>query len=328
LPEFCSPQYYMSKEDGVSQIAHILVVLDPSANGPQSAVDKAAHLAQCMDASIEMVICNVASTPHDTVIPLHAHAAAPPNARLLDLLEAYAAPARAAGLNVSHRLIHGKKSLDDSLLDYIRDSNADLVVKDTHHHSLAKRTRLTNTDWHLFRSCPVPFMLTKNRVWNQPPAIMAAVDPDHANESAVALGRDILYCSASLAGRLSGELHVIHTFIPEAFAKVVAAGQTQLTGEYSDALQLENSYKCWQLEQLVAAYGVTPDRIHIEMGAPRDCALRAVQQYHIDVMVMGASSQGRWQRMIVGRSASTLLETLPCDVLVVNPCDQTQAIPF
>ena len=157
---------------------------------------------------------------------------------------------------------------------------------------------------------------------------MAAVDPDLANEPAVALGRDILCCAASLAGRLSGELHVIHTFIPEAFAKVVAAGQTHLTGEYSDTLQLEKSYKCRQMEHLVAAYGVTRDRIHIEMGAPRDCSLRAVQQYHIDIMVMGASSNGRWQRMIVGRSASTLLETLPCDVLVVNPRNQTQAIPF
>jgi universal stress protein E len=328
LPGFRSAQYRMCKEDGVSQIAHILVVLDASANGPQSAVDKATHLARCMGASIELVICDFTSTPRDTVIPLHAQTAAPSNAKLLDLLEAYAAPVRATGLKVTHRLIHGNKLLHDSLLAYICGSNVDLVVKDAHHHSHPKQTRLTNTDWHLSRSCPVPLLLTKNRVWNQPPAIMAAVDPDHANESALALGRDILYCAASLAGRLSGELHVIHTFIPEAFAKVVASGHVHLTGEYSDTLQLENSYKCWQLEQLVAAYGVTRDRIHIEMGAPRDCSLRAVQQYHIDVMVMGASFHGRWQRMIVGRSASTLLETLPCDVLVVNPCDQTQAIPF
>jgi universal stress protein E len=318
----------MCKEDCVSQIAHILVVFDPSASGAQSAVDKATHLARSMGASIEMLICDVASTLHDTVIPLHAQAAAPSNAKLLDLLEEYAAPARAAGLKVTLRLVHGKKSLSDCLLDYIRDSNADLVVKETRNHSLVKQTLLTNTDWHLSRSCPVPLLLTKNRVWNQRPAIMAAVDPDHENEPAVALGRDILCCAASLAGRLCGELHVIHSFVPAAFAKIVAAGQTKPSAEYSDRLQLENSYKCWQMEQLVAAYGVTPDHIHIEMGAPGDCALRAARQYRIDVMVMGASSHGRWQRMIAGRTASTLLESMPCDVLIVNPCDPTQAIPF
>jgi universal stress protein E len=171
-------------------------------------------------------------------------------------------------------------------------------------------------------------LLTKNRRWGERPAIMAAVDPDEANASAFALGRDILYCAASLAGRLSGELHVIHTFIPAAFAKVVIAGQTNPTPEYSESLRLENVYKSWELEHLLAAYGVTRDHIHIAMGAPRDCSLRAVQQHHIDVMVMGALSRGRWQRMIVGRTAPTFLESLPCDVLIVNPCDQTQAIPF
>jgi universal stress protein E len=318
----------VSKEDSVSQIARILVVFDPSATRSQSAVDKATDLARSMGASIEMLIYDVASTRHDIAIPSHVRAAGPSNAKQLNLLEAYAAPARAAGLDVTLRLVHGKRALPDALLDYIRDSNADLVVKDTRHHSLAKQPLLTNTDWHLSRGCPVPLLLTKNRVWNRPPVIMAAVDPDHEDQSAVALGRDILRCAASLAGRLSGELHVIHSFIPAAFAKVVAAGQTKPSAEYSDTLHLENSYKSWQMEQLVAAYGVTRDHIHIEMGAPKDCALRAARQYHIDVMVMGASSHGRWQRMIVGRTGSTLLESMPCDVLIVNPCDPTQAIPF
>jgi len=144
------------------------------------------------------------------------------------------------------------------------------------------------------------------------------VDPDHADESVVASSRDTLYCAASLAARLSGELHVINTFIPAAFAKIVAAGQPDPTREYSDTLQLENSYKCWEMEQLVATYGVARDHIHIEMGAPSDCLLRAARRYHIDVLVMGASSLGRSQRTIVGRTASGPLEALPCDVLIVN----------
>jgi universal stress protein E len=311
----------------MSRIARILVVVDPSTTGRQPAVDKATQLARCMDASVEMIICDVASALHEGVVALHAQSAPPSNAALLDLLEAHAAPARAQGVDIRFRLIYGK-SLHDSLLDYIRGSNADLVVKDTHHHSFAKPTFLRNTDWYLARGCPVPLLLTKNRVWSQPPAIMAAVDPDHANATAAALDRHILHCAASLAGRLSGDLHVIHTFIPTSFANVVAAGQINMTGEYSQTLQLENSYKCWQMEHLVSGYGVRRDRLHVEMGTRRECTMCAVQQYHIDVMVMGASSHGRWQRMIAGSTASTLLESLPCDVLIVNPCDQAQAIPF
>jgi nucleotide-binding universal stress UspA family protein len=305
----------------MSRTAHILVVVDPSARGPQSAVDKATHLARRLGASVEMIICDIASTFHDPVVPVYPRAEASSNAKLLDLLESHAAPARALGLNVAHRLIHGK-SLNDALLNYIRDSNADLVVKDS--HSLAKQALLTKTDWHLSRGCPVPLLLTKNRVWNEPPAIMAVVDPHLANKPAAALDRHILDSAASLAGQLFADLHVLHTFIPTAFAKVVAAGQSSVSREYSVTLQLENSFKYWQIEHLVAAYGVTRDRIHIEMGAPRDCSLRAVRQHHIDVLVMGASCQ----RPVAGRTASSLLESVPCDVLIVNPCDQTQAIPF
>lgn len=300
----------------MSRVAHILLIVDPAAGGPQSAVDKATHLARCMGASLEILVCE-ALPLHDTAVSLHAQAAAQRSARLLDQLETHAAPARASGLNVTQRRIHGK-SLCDSMLKDIRDSNADLVVKDMHDHSLTRQTLQTKIDWHLSRNCPVPLLLTKSRAWNQPPAIMASVDPDPANESAVASSRDTLNCAASLAARLSGELHVIHTFIPAAFAKVVAAGRPAPNREYSDTLQLENAYKSWEMEHLVAAYGVAPGHVHIEMGAPSDCLPRAADHYHIDVMVMGASSHGRWRRTVVGRTAPGLLEALPCDVIIIN----------
>ena len=47
-----------------------------------------------------------------------------------------------------------------------------------------------------------------------------------------------------------------------------------------------------------------------------------------DVMVMGASSHGRWHRMVVGSTAATIIESLPCDFLIVRPSDEAQAIPF
>ena len=86
-----------------------------------------------------------------------------------------------------------------------------------------------------------------------------------------------------------------------------------------------------QLEQfwadLVSAYGVTKERLHVEMGAPRDCLTQTVAEYGTDMIVMGASSHGRWHRMVVGSTASTLLESIPCDILIVRPFDDVQAVP-
>jgi universal stress protein E len=184
------------KGSRMNRISHILVVVDPSAVGRQAAVDKGAHLAKCLDASVELLICDIESARHADVARLYAYKPPPSNTQLLDLLDALAAPMRARGIDVIVRTIYGK-SLHDSLLDYIRGSNADLVVKDTHHHSLAKRTLLRNTDWHLARACPVPLLLTKKKAWGQPPVIMAAVDPNQANERAAALDLDILSGAAA-----------------------------------------------------------------------------------------------------------------------------------
>jgi nucleotide-binding universal stress UspA family protein len=59
------------------------------------------------------------------------------------------------------------------------------------------------------------------------------------------------------------------------------------------------------------------------MGPPEDCLLDTVNDHQTDVMVMGASSHGRWHRTLVGSTAATILESLPCDFLIVQPHDAT-----
>jgi universal stress protein E len=306
------------QRERVNRISRILVVVDPSAGERQAAVDKAAILARCLRASVELLICDVASALNDEPAILHRHTAPPSNTRLLDLLEALAVPLRAQSTEVALRIIYGK-SLPNSLLDYVSKSAAHLIIKDTHHHSLAKRTFLRNTDWRLTQRCPVPLLLTKAKPWGRPPVIMAAVDPNHENRHTAALNREILSDAADLTGRLMGDLHVIHTYIPAAFAEVVAAGGRGTTPEYSEALQAENSFKYARIAALAQTYGVAPEHLHVEMGPTEDCLANLVAKCQADVVVMGASSHGKWHRMIVGSTMGTILESLPCDVLIARP---------
>jgi universal stress protein E len=101
-----------------------------------------------------------------------------------------------------------------------------------------------------------------------------------------------------------------------------------MTREYSEAVQVENSFRYSQIECLASTYGVTQAHLHVEMGTPEDCLMDTVTKYRTDLMVMGASSHGRWHRMVVGSTAATILESLPCDILIVRPSDDAQAIPF
>jgi universal stress protein E len=304
----------------MNRISHILVIVDPTAAGRQAAVDKAAFLACCLNASVELLICDIASAREDHLVAPHSATAPPSNTQLLDLLETLAAPLRAQGTEVVLRIIYGK-SLSDSLLNYLSDSKADLVIKDTHHHSFASRTSLANTDWHLTRTCKMPLLLTKARPWSPLPIIMAAVDPNRADPRLAALDREILSGAAILTAQLKGDLHVIHTFVPTAFGAVIAAGGRSTTPEYADALRAENSFRYSQLQQFVRAYGLTAEHLHVEMGTPKDCLPHLVANACADIVVVGASSHGRWHRMIVGSTTATILESLPCDILIIRPAD-------
>ncbi len=98
------------------------------------------------------------------------------------MLESLAAPLRARGLDVTTETLCADP-LHVGLIDREYGKPiAGLVVKDTHHHSLAQRTFLTNTDWQLIRACPVPLLLTKGAPWGETPRIVAAVDPGHVND--------------------------------------------------------------------------------------------------------------------------------------------------
>ncbi len=294
----------------MNAFSHILVIVDPSAGKRQSAVDKAAILARHSSASVELLICDIGS----------ARAARATDTELPDLLEALAAPLRAQGIQVGVQLIHGR-SLHQSLLDFIRGSNADLIVKDTHHHSLARRTFLVHTDWYLAHGSAAPLLLTKKKEWGRSPVVMAAIGPDRSKS---AEDDGILKCAASMAARLSGDLHVVHTFVPTAFANAIMAGRLSMDREYSEAMQVENAYRCGLVERLVSSHGVKPGHLHVEMGAPKDGLVYRVRQHQGDILVIGASSHGRWHRTLIGSKAATILESMPCDILIVN-CHRSQA---
>ncbi len=49
---------------------------------------------------------------------------------------------------------------------------------------------------------------------------------------------------------------------------------------------------------------------------------------HADIVVMGAIARSALKRVFIGSTAERVLETLPCDVLVVKPPDFAKNLPF
>jgi universal stress protein E len=306
----------------------ILVIVDPTAQ-QHPAIDKAALLAQKLGARLELYVCE---TKASRDVRMAGHAAGAPDRPLLvnlkALLENLARPIRERGVDVTTE-VDCADPLHVALIDRARRTTAGLVVKDTHHHSFAQRTFLTNTDWELIRACPVPLLLTKPNAWASAPTICAAVDPGHANDKPALLDNRIVDHAALLAQRLGGELHLLHVYLPAAIVAAATAGSPPMAMTVSaEELAREAQQKRASLQELAAEYRVAPGNLHVEVGGPAAVLPRAAGELRADIVAMGAISRSGLKRVFIGSTAEDVLEQLPCDALIVKPPDFSAALPF
>ena len=300
-------------------IKQILVIVDPTAS-EHPAVAKGALLAEKFKARIELFVCDTKATRE---MRMAAHVRAHPERPFLvdikSVLETLAAPLRSRGLDVTTECAYAD-ALHVGLIDRTRHTQADLVIKDTHRHSLAQRTFLTNTDWQLIRGCPVPLLLTKNTKWASAPRICAAVDPGHVNDKPEMLDHWIVEHAALLAQRLEGELHVVHVYLPMAVIGAASAGNPPLATVVSaQDLAAEEMNRRKLVDALLSEYRLGPERIHLEVGGPAQVLPRAAESLHADVLTMGAIARSGLKRIFIGSTAEDVLERLPCDALIVKP---------
>ena len=311
----------------MDQITDILVIVDPLVRD-QPAIEKAAALARWLGAGIELLICDSKRSRE-----AHLEGELPPlsnsllNDNLDALLEQLAEPLRDDGLDVTTHLISGDP-LYQAVNTWMRNSPADVVVKETHHHSFAERAFATNTDWHLIRTCPVPLLLTKPKSWASPPVLMAAVDPGHVHDVPAALDDRILDVAASMAKRLNAKLHAIHAYLPATIATAAVGGMPSMMGLSAEALAAEQELRYSQIKQLTDRYGIVDGNLHVDAGKAAEYIPRMAAGWHADIVVMGAIARSGLKRALIGSTAAHVLETLPCDVLVVKPTDFAQNLPF
>jgi universal stress protein E len=307
-------------------IDNILVIVDPTANR-HPAIDKAARLAEKFSARIELFACE---TKQSRALRYAAHLAKGEPADFIGhvhaVLEALATPLVKRNLDVCVETAVGDP-LHMQLLERVRHTSADLVIKDTHHHSLAKRTFVTNTDWHLIRGCPVPLLLAKERAWAPAPTIAAAVDPGHVNDKPVTLDERILEWAQRLHGTLGGSLHALHAFLPLILVAEASTGVPAMMGSLTpELIEEERQKNLARLRSLTTRYGIDARNLHAHVGVATDAIPACAEQLNADLVVMGAISRSGMQRIFIGSTAERVLETLPCDVLVVKPADFSDAL--
>jgi universal stress protein E len=316
----------------MQRLDRILAVIDPTVE-VQDGVAKAARLARASGAALELFVCDfdpaLSGAPFfdtDTLRRLREKFIAERRADL----EKLAAELRIGGLEVTTH-VHWDNPLHAGILRRVREFAPDLVVKDTHHHSVLRRTLFTNTDWTLIRKCPVPLLLAKPRAWSSQLRVVAALDPGHHGDKPAALDADILDTARLLAQKLQGSVTAVHAFFPAALlaATTGMAGMPLAPDVLGpEVLEAECKRVSEAVLELAAAQGVGPEAVKVLRGSPIELLPRHAEESGADCIVMGAVSRTRLQEIFIGSTAERVLDRLPCDVLVVKPGDFGERMPY
>ena len=309
-------------------ITKILVVIDPTA-ASQPALDRIAHLPRPVTAQIMLLICDYepnlgvgyALAP-EAIAATRVSALARHRRRL----EALAAPLIAQDFDV-HTDARWDYPLHEAIIRKAVEWGADLVVKDTHHHSALQRSIFSNTDWNLIRHCPMQLLLVKPRPIGHVPYVVAAVDPIHPRDKEASLDDRIVASAKELARLFGGQAHVLHTFDVSPVLMTYADGLTMpIALPIADiTAELEKNYT-EAVRALADKHGIPRERVYVVQGHTRELLVSSAGELRADVIVMGAISRSALERLFVGSTAEAVLDKLRCDVLVVKPAAFTSSI--
>jgi universal stress protein E len=303
----------------MSEQKRVLVIVDPTATS-HPAIERAAWLARRTAARIELFISDYAPQ----LVDPRFHRVPPGESRTALVerhrrrLEQLAQPLRTSGLTVDidSRFDH---PLHDSIVRKAEDSAADFVIKDTHYHSVLKRSIFSNTDWSLIRNCAATLWLVKPRPPGQRPCFVAAVDPLHERDKPAELDHRIVKTGKALSEALGGQLHVFHAFDLTAAIAITGDVMTPIAlpiNDIADALRSEHTEA---VERLCKEHGVPPERTHIHQGGTRQLLLALTEKLRADAVVMGAVSRSGLKGLFLGNTAEDVLDRLHCDLVIVKP---------
>lgn len=305
----------------MKEISRILTVVDPTAS-EQPAMHRAAWLAKKNGAELELLVCyyneylsgdRLFDSPslekaRNEVIQSHENH-----------LEKLAEPLRADGVVVKTTALWDHP-LYEGIVRQAVESGADIVVKDTHHHSVVARALLTNTDWNLIRTCPLPLWLVKRQDFAETPVFVAAIDPMHQHDKPAALDDEILHISKALSDVVEGELHAFHSYDPRiAVATATANAYIPVSLPFDEIEQQMHEDHQKRFKEITDFHKIEDGNAHLVAGLAHEELPLIAENLKADVVVMGAVARNRWKRLFIGATAERTLEHLPCDLLIIKP---------
>jgi universal stress protein E len=191
-------------------------------------------------------------------------------------------------------------------------TGADLVVIER----VGPRAELSHDDWQLIASCPVPLLVVLGDGAADYRTIAAAVDPYQTRGKPQELDFAILRCAGALQKLTSARLSVVHCFTPMS----LFAPHPALDGAGLDDVErsIEGSRRV-ALRTLLEQAGMPAKSGELVRGWPASVLSVLADRGDAVLLVLGAVSRSKQQRLVVGSTAERVLKSASADVQLLRP---------
>lgn len=236
------------------------------------------------------------------------------------VLEELLRRAKQEGVEAKSRLVFGKGWVE--IIRQVLREEHDLVVVGTRELGRVRRMLLGSTGMKLLRKCPSPVWVTKpGTKWDEM-TILVASDLGEVSQLALEMavnGGQLLDAKVHLVHALDTSLdrHLAHTGLSE-----------ETLRRYRDASRAEAektlNEQLSHTDYRTLAYGV---QTHVIDGPADTVILQAIEDYQVDLLIMGTVGRGGVPGVLVGNTAERILPEVPCSLLAVKPSDFQSPIP-
>lgn len=193
------------------------------------------------------------------------------------------------------------------------------VVKGTHYHTPTERASLDGTDWDLIRDLDYPLWFAKPTKWQEPPVVVAAVDPLNAHDKPARLDYRIIDMARSVADKCGGDLQVLHTY--QRLDEIGLRATWSFKPEKLPVEKLDVKIRTEHEKALkaLAEESNLPDvALHLLPGRAYEVLPAFALAQGASLVVMGALARSKLKQRFVGSTAARALDHIHCDVLVAH----------
>jgi len=209
-----------------------------------------------------------------------------------------------------------------------RERDADLILKLPEGHTFVLGL-LPNTDWDLLRQSHVPVWFVSAEPEADPGrGVVAAVDQEFASgggddDEQFTLDHRAFDAAEAISRWFGSPLYAVHAYrVPQTLPGFASYAPTFPPAPSPIPLTVPRrqiaEHHGELVRDFVAEHGIPLDDLVVEEGPVDQVLVRAAEDRHAGLIVMGAANKTWWDRLLGRVSAEPTLAEAPCDVMFVR----------